>query len=502
MNKSRNIFLILIIINLIFITGVQAQTGDRIYQDFRNLGIYMAKVWELVQQFNDQKAVEFMALAKIEFDKARFLLYNTTPRIELAKIPMAKAKYYTDRAARLVLSKPILNLKSQLNDLITRAEKAVSVSNSDEANYLLNQAKKFRGLAYYAFNNRQTGKGEEFYRISFFFGRKCLDYVKNSTTDLSEMYNNLDLSVKQLLAQAEELISDGEHRQLENLLREAENHYQEAVILAEEGRLQMAVSRLRLIKRLLYRVFDQAERTVLTDSGRLEYSMYSLRRLLESLQDEVSQTTDQRMKSLMDKAWELYRAAEMEYQNGNYAKSQGKISLCQRFANRLFRLTKNRNAGEGIDLEEELRETRNVLSLQEDRLKDLNRKDLNRLHQEANRMLDRAQQALSSDRNGVAFQLIQGATRMSARIQRELRTSSNIIEKQTLERIYQQVNNSITSLENNENIIREHNAIINQLKSFSEKGKQYLDEGNYLLADEYLNTAWEQIRQYTNIWRK
>ena len=502
MYKTANKIVILIILILLIVSGGNSQSTDRIYRDFRNLEIYMAKVWELVQQFNDQKAVEFMTLAKIELDKARALLYAGNPRIELAKIPMLKAKYYTDRAARLVLSKPLLNLKSQLDDLITRAESAVSGSNSDEANYLLNQAKKFRALAYVAFNNRQTGKGEEYYRIAFFFGRKCLDYVNNSKTDLSAQYDDLDLSVKQLLVQVEELVTNGQHKQLEYLLREAENHYQDAIRLAEEGRLQMAVSRLRLIKRLLYRVFDQAEKTIVTDSGRLENSLYSLRTLLESLEEEVNQANDNQMGSLLNKAWELYRLAEVEYQNGNYAKSQGNISLCQRFANRIFRLTKNRSIGEVINIDEEIIETRHVLSLQEVRLQNMDRNDLDHLYQEASRLLDKAQEAQSSGRKEIAFQLIQAATRMSARIQRELRTQSGHIEKQTLEQTYLQIKNSIANLRNNESIVSENSAIVNQLDNFAQRGKQFLDEGNYLLADEYLTTAWEQIKLYTNIWRK
>lgn len=264
----------------------------------------------------------------------------------------------------------------------------------------------------------------------------------------------------------------------------------------------MAVSRLRLIKRLLYRVFDQAEKTIVTDSGRLENSLYSLRTLLESLEEEVNQANDNQMGSLLNKAWELYRLAEVEYQNGNYAKSQGNISLCQRFANRIFRLTKNRSIGEVINIDEEIIETRHVLSLQEVRLQNMDRNDLDHLYQEASRLLDKAQEAQSSGRKEIAFQLIQAATRMSARIQRELRTQSGHIEKQTLEQTYLQIKNSIANLRNNESIVSENSAIVNQLDNFAQRGKQFLDEGNYLLADEYLTTAWEQIKLYTNIWRK
>lgn len=117
-------------------------------------------------------------------------------------------------------------------------------------------------------------------------------------------------------------------------------------------------------------------------------------------------------------------------------------------------------------------------------------------------MLERAQTAISQDKSGVAFQLIQAATRMSARIQRELRSASSTKDRVSLENTYQRVINSINSLESNEDIQRQYSAILNQIKTFAELGKQNLDEGNYLLADEYLRTAWEQINSYTDKWRR
>ena len=165
-------------------------------------------------------------------------------------------------------------------------------------------------------------------------------------------------------------------------------------------------------------------------------------------------------------------------------------------------MTRSRELLDANELEEQLRETQNVLSLQENRVYEANNTNIAHLYQEANRMLERAQDALASEKPGVAFQLIQAATRMSARIQRELRSSSSTKDKVSLENKYQQVTNSIINLENNEEIQSRYSAILNQIKRFAERGKQYLDEGNYLLADEYFNTAWEQINSYTDKWRK
>jgi len=505
MKNKQNIILIIVILIMISSSIANAQSTDntyRIYSDFRKIEIYMMRVWELVQKFNDAKAIQYMALAKTEIDKARDLLFSDPPRYVLARVHMTKAKQYTDLAARLVLSKPLLNLKAQLDDLIIKAENASAGSNRDEVHYLLNQAKKYRRLAYAAFTDNRIGRGEEYFRISFFFAQKCIDYAKTSGSDLSEQYQNLEISVRQLITQAEELLASNEKEYLKNLLREAESHFEETLIMAEKGNLQMAISRLRLIKRLLYRIFDQAERGLISNNDRLENSLYTLRTFLDALEREVEKKSDENTAMLMERAWQLYREAEQEYENKNYAKSQGKISLCQRFANRIFRITRSRERLDVNQLEDQLRETQNVLSLQENRVNESNNNDVVRLYQEANRMLERAQTAISQDKSGVAFQLIQAATRMSARIQRELRSASSTKDRVSLENTYQRVINSINSLESNEDIQRQYSAILNQIKTFAELGKQNLDEGNYLLADEYLRTAWEQINSYTDKWRR
>lgn len=501
MKKVHKIVLIVIILNLIIIGMVSAQNDTRILTDFRKIEIYMLKVWELVQQFNDPKAIEYMALAKVELDKARAFLSQDEPRYVLARISMTKAKQLIDLAARRVLSQPLLNLKAQLDDLIIRAENVSAGSNSDEVHYLLIQAKKYRRLAYTAFSGNKIRRGEEYFRISFFFARKCIDFVNSSDRDLSEQFKNLEISVRQLITQAEELLAESTKDHLINLLREAESHFEESLRIAEKGRLQMAISRLKLIKRLLYRIFDQAERGVISNEGRLENSFYSLRSFLDALEVEVENSSDERMRNLLDRAWQLYREAEQEFENMNYAKSQGKISLCQRFANRIFRMTRSQELLNVTELEDQLRETQNILSLQENRVTESNNASIARLYQEANRMLERAQNAISSEKPGVAFQLIQAATRMSARIQRELRSTSSAKDKMSLENIYQRVMNSINNLESNEEINNKYGVILNQIRQFAERGKQYLDMGNYLLADEYFNTAWEQINAYTDKWR-
>ena len=175
----------------------QAQDQRRIFSDFQKLELYIKRVGELVQRFNDSAANNYINQARDELEMARKNLFDIKPaRYAQALIQMGRARRFAELAAKLVLRKPFANLKSQLDDLLNRAERSVSNVNSDEAYYLLNQAKKFRRRAYDSFLSNELAKGQEYYRIAFFFGRKCIDYLSNKGRNINDQINDLEISIK------------------------------------------------------------------------------------------------------------------------------------------------------------------------------------------------------------------------------------------------------------------------------------------------------------------
>ena len=229
MKNISYIIVITVLISLIGLNGPLAQNVSRVHSNFRKLEIYISRIDELVKNFNDERARYFISQAKIELEKARRLLFNTdSPRVGLAQILMAKAKNLTDQAAKLVLRKPFANLKSQLDNLISRAESIVSISKNDEAHYLLNQAKKFRRWSYTSFSAGKVVKGQEYYRISYFFANKCIEFLSRGGKNIQEQILELDLSLRQLLIQAEDLLDANTQKNLYTMLEEAEKYYEEA----------------------------------------------------------------------------------------------------------------------------------------------------------------------------------------------------------------------------------------------------------------------------------
>jgi hypothetical protein len=485
------------------ISSAQSGNTNTIYSNFRKLERYVMRVKELVRNFDDAMARSLISQARAELERARYLLFSSQPpRPGLAKISMGKTLQLTNQAARLVLRKPFANLKSQLDNMINRAEQAVSNSKSDEAYYLLNQAKKFRRWSYAAYNANEVVKGQEYYRISHFFARKCLDFVSHEGRSLSDQLLDFENSIRQLLSEAEELIDTNTQAALGKLLEEAEKYFQEALQLAEQGKQEMALRRLQLIKRFIYRIFDQAERADSTPESRVGNGLYSLRSLLQALQNDIEGNADPNVEKLLESAWNLYREAEQAFENKDLRQAQNKISLCQRFANKVFRLTRDQGDNDFNEIQMRIEETHNLLKLQENKVQESGNESIIALHEEAIKLLNRAQEQLELNNLDLSFQLLQAATRMTARIQRELKMASRDFEKIALENKYKRIQDMLNRLEGNEEISSEYGAILIQLRQFATEAWQYIQNGEYILAEEYLNTVLEQIRQFTTKWRK
>jgi hypothetical protein len=498
--KSIYLKIITFLFIIVFAQLVNAQNYRRVEADFRKIERYIERIQELANKFDSRQARNSLILARVELENARTYLFNPEePMLKLAQLHMLKAKKYTDVAAQLVLSLPFKKLKAQLDDLIDRAERDLSISRKEEAYYLLNQAKKFQRLAYDAYRSGRVIRGEQYFRIAFFFARKCMDFQKSGRLSLPEQRLELEMSVQQLLSQAGELAKENEN--IMKMLNEAQRHYEEALQLADDGKEEMAVNRLKLIRRFIYRIYDQADRGNNKET-RIENQLYSLNAFLQSLESENATSNNEQKQKMLDRARLIYSEAQSAYGAGNFNQAEKKISISQRLANKVFRQTRSNRNNTSENIEDRIEETERLLEFQRDKVFTSGNEALIKMHEESLQMLDRARQALDNGKNGLAFQMLQMGTRMSARIQRESRKNTNNYSQSDLERKYNQILIFLNKIESNSMIRAKHRNIIDQLKLFTEQGKRYWDQGDYLLADEYFDTVLVQINQYTAKWRK
>jgi hypothetical protein len=496
--------LIISVLLVLFAAGsVDAQNLRRTYGNFRKLELYAARVADIVQRFQDRRAAELVQKAQIEIEAARTALFSTNPPVVmLAQVSMLKAKRYLDQAAGIVLEKPFGNLKLQLDDLINRAERAVMQINNDEANYLLDQSKRFRRRAYESYNSGNPVKAQEFYRISYFFAKKCIDYTANQNKDAADQLIELETSVQQMMDQGAELLRNQQNSYLESQLSDARKYYEEALEMADRGETDHAIKRLRLIKRLLYRMYNQVDQSGAEGNDRIADDLFSLQGYLESLAENTDLADRPEARNMLDQAQKFYLEAEQAYNDGDLTVSAQKIALSQRIASQLFRFHKKDQNIDPATLRIQLDETRQVLQMQEQSVRDSGSSTAEKLWRDAGQILDRAESALTAGRNTSAFQRIQAATRMAVRLQKVLKHSAEPEVQGDMVNRYMQIKTMIDRMRQNEDLDQDAGPVLQQIMEFAETGKTYLDRGDTVPADEYLNTAEEQLKQFSARWRK
>jgi HEPN domain-containing protein len=502
--KNRFYILIFSIIIAGFtLNSLYAQSNFRIIREFNELKIYLAKIQVVVQKFDNPKANNFMTQAKQELNLAENSIYNDRNVIQ-ARIHMQKARAFGNQAAKMVLAQPINRLKKQLDDMINMSEINSSNLYSDEARYLLNQAKKFRKLAYDALAAGRTNKAQEFYRIAFYFADKSLNLANINENDMDTQIAEIKSSIDLLINQVEELIASDKNNRFNNLLIEAKKHYADALNLLDTGRINLALKRFRLIEKLLYRIIDQADRSSLNQKDRLENDLYSMQSFLNALEEDAEENQNQRVNMILNRAKKQYLEATRAYETGNYDLAKNKLNLSQRFASKALQLLKTQSNEEDLDIESQISDNKKLLDLQQSKVEESKNIQLLKMHQEAQRLTNKAEELCNQNNKIPAIQHLQLSTRLMNRIQRQLEytDTENTVQTKELKNRLNRAQMLLTKLKNNKNLNAEYQNEVQQLDIlYMEAEKQYENQ-DYEIANEYINYILQQINMQSNEWSK
>ena len=491
--KKFYIFLILIMTSFM-INNLFAQRDQLIIREFNELKVYLTKIWVVVQRFDNVKARELMQQAKQELDTADDLIFNQN-RYILAKVHMVMARALANQAAKLVLNQPVERLKKQLDDLINKAEKVLSNNQSDESRYLLNQAKKFRNLAYNALANGRFNKAQEYYRIAFYFADKSIKLINRRDEDTGSQIAELMSNIDQLFIQAEDLIN--ENNRYKNLLNEARKHYSDALQLLENGRINLARNKLLLIEKLLFRIMDQIDRLSLNNNDRIKNDFYSLKAFLDALEQDAEESGNDRVEKFLQQAKKLYSEASQAFDAGRMKLVQTKLNLSQRFASKALQFMNSNLTGDLPNIESKINDNKNLLQLQKPHIDNSKNNALNRMFQEAERLNSQASEFYNQNKYRAALRSVQLSTRLINKIQRYLDYGSNE-EDLKVNEIEQKINRAgslLNKLKNNNQINDEYKDNIQKLEDLFVQATNYFEAKDYQLANEYIDFVLQQIEK-------
>jgi hypothetical protein len=415
---------------------------------------------------------------------------------------MVKARAFANQAAKIVLNQPVSRLKQQLDDLINQAEKQQSQNPSDESKYLLNQAKKFRNLAYTAMTDGRFKKAQEYYRIAFYFADKSINLIErnsgNAESQIAEIKSNID----QMFLQIEEMINQNQDNQIKNLISEARKHYADALQLLENGSINLAKNKLRLIEKLLFRIIDQMDRSSFENEDKIRNELYSVKALIDALERDAEENGNTRVEKFLQQAKILYSEASQAFDAGRIELVKSKLNLSQRFASKALQFMKSDQFSDLQDIESKINNNNNLLLLQKPQIEESGNAVLVRMAQEAERLNNRASELNSQNSIRAAFRNVQLSTRLINKIQRQL-DYGGTDENMQVNEIQEKLNRAqslLNKLQMNSQLDAENIEDIEKLKEIYNTARNYFNDKEYELADEYVNFILQQLDKQLMEW--
>ncbi len=313
-------------------------------------------------RYQAQKALEVLKKARKDLERA----YTEFKHLNYpqAWILFKKAQKKVEMVEKLLYYKPAARAYFEAEKLLQRAERLVENSHNRTARYMLNKGKRFLLEAVRAYNNAQLIKAQEFQRIAIYFANKAIDLSQGQGT-LPISKERIDRQLRELRTLYNEVSSAaGDDAQVKQLLQKAQSFLKQSYQYYEKEQYQNAIVQLQIGERLLYRALDLSQQTGAGQKERMKNNINSLQQYIQSI--EQSLEDQPAANRIIRKAWQFYRSAQRDYNNGNLKAASAKINLAQKMATKALNYAADASLPPGGDFETRLREVRRLLFLHVD----------------------------------------------------------------------------------------------------------------------------------------
>lgn len=491
----------ILFLTTIFFSFIQAQDvdGERVKESIRELGRKIEQIRSLAERYKNEAALRVIILAEEDLNQAVDLLkeweddHRKVGRLILAKAKYQSAEKRADYASRLVLYKPMANLKNDLERLLRQAETASHKNSKNDILYYLSKAREFQRKAILAFERNRYLQGYEFVRISTYFANKTISLVKSDQKgdvddgSFNEQKNNIQTLMNQavLLAENNAVLTD--------LYTNANDYFDQSKKAYDLGNIRRAYSLLQLSERLLYRLIDLAESdNESSKQNQVEKNHQSLGRYLDAVRNEYDQSGQQ--SRLLDKAESLYKSAGRQIQKNELEQASSSINLSQNMAMRAFKKLSLPPADENANIGLRFNEVDRLIALQKNKLEDNPDRQLAALHQQAEQIFAAAKQAQKQKLDVRAGYLLN----MTLRLLNSVENASS----QPTNKGYnpQQIQNDIFRLEqifsrlqSNADLSSKDRDRISILTEMLTRAKEEYGKNNFLSASEIISLIQKQL---------
>lgn len=414
-------FFAIVLLTMLWVATAFAQDLDlrQLSNELQQLEDRIAQIKLLAQRYQNERAMEIINRAQIEFAMARNFLEMR--HLREARLRFVEAKKLMEQAARLILFKPAANLQNDLERLMQEAEMAVHRSSNEESRFMLNRARAFQSDGREAFGVADYLKGQELYRIAMFYARKAIELSTDSEKRLTrkDYFEEQLRNIEGLLNEV--LIKGKDNDDLKELIEKAGTFIQKARDFYHLGQLQRAFAQLQTAERLLFRAIDLSQINKEGEKESIQNNLFSLQRYLIGIELSLQGESDSNAKGLLQKANQLYRDAQNDLENNRLIDARRNMMLSQRLATRALRLINPTTDTAYNQIDERIREVYAILQLQKQYPASADNPVISFLQKEAENLLIQAEKEYENGRGMQSFQFVRLALNLVNRAEQLLR---------------------------------------------------------------------------------
>lgn len=473
------------------------QTRGDLMRGIERLDRNIEMVRELVRSFDNTQAQELLNNAQRLRHEAVTHIGNNQFGLAAGKIKQAFS--LLEQAVKITLDGPIRRLRSELEELLQKAEHLVLGSRQKEAERILQEAKLNGNAAEMALSARQVNKAVEHYRVAITLAQRAIDLVNRSGNKNSDRIQEERRKFEDLRDRTRDLVNKSDNDQAWKIFQQAMKMAKSADEALHNGNFELAKKFYNQSVLLLLRAMDLASKDSPATVDRTEMEVFRFRELIESTQGDIVNSGKPRANLLFERARRFAREAELAAKEGRNHEALWKIGLAENMLRRARRIAQatiptdysDRISQEIEDTKAEISEARAELSFDAP-------KDAGILIDMANFAVTKAEQASAAGLQRVALEAVLAAQKFLTKAERilsEQQTASISKEKTTVR--LQQLDEAIAESEH-QVLQSKQDWSIQMLQSAKEiRGLAVtsLENGNYQAANEAIQVAFELVRK-------
>jgi len=474
---------------LLISSGFAQSARENFTKKFQNLEYRLNYIERQAKKYGANNALQLVLKARNELNNSKNAFWQM--KFSKARQYYKKALFYTDQAAKRLLFKPLARAKKDFYRLIRRAEALLQSSDNTNARYMLTRARAFQLKAARAYQNFQLVKGQEYQRIATYFANRALDLAgqNNKNREAKSQFIEQLKNLKKLYRTV--TTSKISNSEITRLIKKVSSYFQASQKYFNQGDMKQALIRLQIGERLLYRALDLQQASGEGRKEQLRSNLFSLKDYINGIEKDIPGTS---ALPLLRKAKQFMRAARRDYEKSHYPDAQSKIALAQRMATKALYSASLAEAGGADLLKERADEIRHIIALQNEKYTTKN-KEMAFLHNQAEKLLQLAQNAASVGKYRLAFGELRLAFKIVHQVER-MQTASRAavkIDQQKLQNDLTRLGNDLRMLSLKTTLPMELKPALALLNNLLQRADQNFKQGRFTIARQLTNLLQQQF---------